>query len=329
MAATVGIFEKALARLGGELDGLGLDVAFRPFDREGRFLIDGQAIEAGAVSLDYLWLSPDISVERIQGPVFEMVLNCRSIGVLQTFNAGLDHPVYGQVARRGTRICNSSAQAVAISEFVLAHALAAFHPMVERRDLQARKEWKITPFREISRTNWMIVGFGPIGQRVAGLAKAFGATTTVIRRSPATSETVDRSGTLDDLAQFLPSSDVVVLACPLNGATRGLANAEFFGSLKDGAVLINIARGALIDDAALITALDSAKLGHAVLDVFHEEPLPTDNPLWSHPGVTLTAHTSFSGSGTRRRWDELFLDNIVRFANGEQLANEVNPGDLV
>ena len=84
----------------------------------------------------------------------------------------------------------------------------------------------------------------------------------------------------------------------------------------------------MIDDAAMIAALDSGKLACAVLDVFHEEPLPADNPLWAHSKVRVTSHTSFAGSGVRGRWDRLFLDNIARFVRGESLVNEVNPNDL-
>ena len=184
-------------------------------------------------------------------------------------------------------------------------------------------------FREISRTNWLIVGYGPIGQEVARRAKAFGATTTVVRRSPATGELVDRAGTLADLPKFLPDADVVVLACPLNTATRGMAGADFFAAMKPDAVLVNIARGALIDDAAMMAALDAGKFDTAVLDVFHTEPLPADDPLWAHPKIRITSHTSFSGSGVRQRWDDLFVDNLPRFARGEPMRNVVNPDDIV
>lgn len=201
--------------------------------------------------------------------------------------------------------------------------------MQERRDLQARKEWKLTPFREISRSNWLIVGFGPIGRAIAERTKAFGASNTVVRRAPAASDTVDRAGTIADLAQLLPAADIIVIACPLNDQTRGLVDDEFLAAVKPGAVLVNIARGAIVDDAALIKALDEERLSAAVLDVFHTEPLPRDDPLWSHPKVQVTAHTSFAGRGTRYRWEQLFLDNLARFVNGESLLNEVDPADLL
>ena len=176
--------------------------------------------------------------------------------------------------------------------------------------------------------NWLIVGFGPIGQEVARRVKAFGATTTIIRRTPAPSPLADMVGTMADLPGLAGKADVIVLACSLNASTRGFADAAFFTKVKTGALLVNIARGALIDDAALIAALDQGQVATAVLDVFHQEPLPPANPLWTHPQVRVTSHTSFAGSGVRGRWDQLFLDNIQRFVKGDTLLNEVDPKDL-
>ncbi|MAI46347.1 MAG: hypothetical protein CBC34_010340 [Hyphomicrobiaceae bacterium TMED74] len=328
MAIKLGLYDKTLERLGDRIRGLGIEFEMLPFNKEGQFIIEGKVTSPGAVDLDYLWFSADIALDKIQPVAFDLALACRSVGVLQTFNAGLDAPVYKAAADKGIKINNSSAQSVAISEYVLAHVLNVFHPMEESQKLQSDRQWKITPFREIAGTHWIIVGFGPIGKATAHLAKAFGATTTVIRRSPATSEIVDRAGTLTDIGQFLGDADVIVLACPLNAQTAGFANASFFDALKPGCILVNIARGGLVDDAVMIAALDSGQLGTAVLDVFHEEPLPADNPLWSHPKVRVTGHTSFSGSGTRGRWDELFFENIQRYANNAPLLNEVDPKDL-
>ncbi len=218
--------------------------------------------------------------------------------------------------------------AVGISEYVLAQVLSLLHPVDLQRQQQADRRWQITPFRELSQTHWLIVGFGPIGQAVAKRVKAFGASVTVVRRTPVPSEPADQVGTMADFETFGPTADVVLLACPLNEATRGFADAGFFSTLKVGAILVNIARGPLIDDAALIAALDAGRLEAAVLDVFHTEPLPENDPLWSHPKVRLTPHTSFAGSGVQTRWDQLFLDNIARFCNGEPLAMEVDPNDI-
>ncbi len=326
MPVTVAMYAGSYDNVAERLAALGLDIAIELFNGDGQFQRDGTAIDPGNVDIDYLWFSPELSGDM--KTAFKVALECRSLKVLQTFNAGLDHPGYKQVAARGIRITNSSAQAIAISEYVMGQVLAVFQPIGEQRRLQVEKCWQRTPFREIAGTNWLIIGFGPIGREVAGRAKAFGATIDVVRRSPETGPTVDRAGTQADLARFLPDADVVVLACPLNEATRGMLDGAFFGQLKTGAVLVNIARGGLIDDAALIAALDDGRAATAVLDVFHAEPLPVDSPLWSHPQIRLTSHTSFAGSGVRSRWEQLFLDNIQRYVRGEALVNEVRPEDI-
>jgi phosphoglycerate dehydrogenase-like enzyme len=328
MTVSLALYANSYDRVRERLDALGLDLEIYPFHLDGLFHVGGKRIDPAEVDLDYVWLSPELSLEGGLKKAFELVLKCRSIRLLQTFNAGLDAPAYRQIAARGIRICNSSAQSVAISEYVMGQVLAVFQPLVEQRALQAEKKWERTPFREIAGTSWLILGFGPIGQAIAQRAKAFGAHVTVVRRSPGTGPTVDRAGTLKDLPAFLPDTDVVVLACPLNESTRGLANPAFFDALKPGALLVNIARGGLIDDAAMIEALDDGRLAAAVLDVFRAEPLPADDPFWAHPKVRLTSHTSFAGSGVRARWEQLFLDNLPRFVRGEALLHEVDPKDI-
>jgi phosphoglycerate dehydrogenase-like enzyme len=328
MPVSVAIYAKTVERLRPRLDALDLDITLVPFTADGHFMVDGNTVAPEEMDLDYMWLSPDLSADGVVPVTFDMAARTRSIAVLQTFNAGLDHPAYKKISQKGVRICNSSAQAIAISEYVMAHVLDRFQPLQKRRELQQEKKWERTPFREIAGTNWLIFGFGPIGRNVAQRAKAFGANITVIRRSPQTSEIVDRAGTLEDAPSFLPDTDVVVLACPLNDATRGMVGETFLDHVKPGALLVNIARGAIIDDAALMAALDGGKLDAAVLDVFHEEPLPATDPLWSHPKVVLTAHTSFGGSGVRQRWDDLFFENLPRYVSGESLLNEVAPGDI-
>jgi phosphoglycerate dehydrogenase-like enzyme len=328
MPIAVGMFDKSHAHIGARLEALGLDLAVHTFSKDGTFLVNGKPVQPADVAIDYCWLSSHLNADGFRDRAFDIVLDCKSIGVLQTFNAGLDHPFYKKLSAKGTRICNSSAQGVAIAEYVMAQVLGLFQPIAKQRDLQAGKQWQITPFRELSQTNWLIIGFGPIGQEIARRVKAFGAATAVVRRTPQASPLADQVGTTADLARFLPAADVIVLACPLNSDTRGMVNEQFFSAVKEGSILVNIARGALIDDAALLAALDGGRLATAVLDVFHQEPLPADNPLWSHRLVRLTSHTSFSGSGVRSRWDQLFLGNIVRFAKGEALANVVDPKDL-
>ena len=109
--------------------------------------------------------------------------------------------------------------------------------------------------------------------------------------------------------------------------TESLADQAFFAALKPGAILINVARGGLIDDAALLAGLDNGQVSAAVLDVFRTEPLPKDSPYWDHPGVHVSAHTSYAGNGTLARGDALFLNNLERYVQGQPLLNEVTGAD--
>lgn len=328
MTVTVAMHERSLAHIRDRLDALKLDIRVLPFTAEGMFDIDGKAVPPGDVAVDYVWLSSHIGQGGGSAVAFKLVLDCKSVDVLQTFNAGLDHPFYRQAADKGIRICNSSAQSVAIAEYVLGQTMAVLQPIERQRAQQAAKQWQVTRFREISRTHWLIVGYGAIGSEVARRARAFGATISVVRRAPATDAYVDRAGRLDDLPALLPDADVIVLACPLTDATRGVAGERFFAAARPGAILVNIGRGGLVDDAALIAALDAGRLDTAILDVFHTEPLPPEDPLWTHPKVRLTPHTSFAGDGVQERWDRLFLDNIARYVRGEPLARVVDPADI-
>jgi len=201
--------------------------------------------------------------------------------------------------------------------------LAHYQQVGFRRDKQSDKEWKAHAFRELWHRHWLIVGYGHIGAGVAKRAKAFDCEITVIRQRQAADDFVDRVAPLSDIGQHLPAADFVVLACPATDATLGMVDTDFLAVMKPGALLINVARGSLVDETALVSALDSGPLEHAILDVFATEPLPANSPLWRHPGVTVSAHTSNAGDGTRPRGDELFLDNLERLLNGQALYDEV------
>jgi phosphoglycerate dehydrogenase-like enzyme len=329
MTATVAMYDGSYDHIGAQLNALGLDIEVITFDKEAQFNIGGKKVPASEVEADYLWFSSHLHALGATKPAFEMVTQLKRLDVLQTFNAGLDHPMYKQASDKGIRVCNSSAQGVAIAEYVMAQVMGILHPLRLQAEQQAAKAWKTTPFREISRTRWLIIGYGPIGEALATRANAFGAKIDVIRRSQTADDKIARVGMLEDAGKFAADADIIVVACSLTDTTRGFADADFFRQVKPGAVLVNIARGALIDDAALIQALDDGTVSEAALDVFHTEPLPEADPLWSHPKVRLSPHTSFAGDGGRDRWDQLFLDNIVRYVNGEPLEREVNPADIV
>jgi phosphoglycerate dehydrogenase-like enzyme len=128
----------------------------------------------------------------------------------------------------------------------------------------------------------------------------------------------------EQLLALLGRCDVVVPAAPATQQTRGLADANFFAAMKRGSILVNVARGALIDEEAVIASLNEGHLGAAILDVFATEPLPAESPLWDHPQVVVTPHSSAGGLGRHARLAELFVENFARYCAGRPLLHEVS-----
>jgi len=284
---------------------------------------NGVPIEMDDINAHIFWASIDFLVG---GPVREAMialLKSETAQWVQTASAGLDAPVWQMILDKGIRLTNSDAQAIAIAEYVMANVMAEFQPTFERREAQTAHEWKRLPFRELSNTNWLIVGFGHIGSEVGRRAKAFGAHVTGVRHSGKSHELADHVITQSEIHNNLSNQDVVVLACPLTEATKIMVDGTFLSAMNNKAVLVNIGRGQLINEDALIIALDTGTPEAAILDVFQTEPLPEGHPLWDHPKVRVTAHTSAFGSGTRERGDDLFLENLQNFLNEKDLRNEV------
>lgn len=171
----------------------------------------------------------------------------------------------------------------------------------------------------------LVVGLGGIGSEVAKRARGFGMTVLATRRSEAPRpDYVDEQGTADRLDAFLPRADVVVLCVPLTDETMSLMNADRFELLPDGAYLVNIARGKVVDTDALIAALDGGRLAGAGLDVTDPEPLPADHPLWSYPNVVVTPHVAGRAELTWTRLEIMYAENLRRFAVGEPLYNVID-----
>jgi phosphoglycerate dehydrogenase-like enzyme len=318
----------ALARIEPRLKALAPDLDLTLITPAGTFERKGKEVPAEQVDPDIVWVSMDAMREGYLPNVLACVVKSTKTKWMQSFLAGLDHPAFKQIIGKGVSLSKSSAQAIAIAEYVTAHAFSLIVPIDEQRAAQDKKEWTRTPFREINETRWTVVGFGAIGPQIARRVKAYDAHLTVVRRQSDDRGLADQVVQLADISKVLPQTDVVVLACALNEETRHLANDGFFDALKKGAILINIGRGALVDPEALKRGLDRDQPRHAVLDVFEQEPLPADNWMWSHPKVRISAHTSPFGSGTMRRGDELFLENLKRYRAGEQVLNEATKAEV-
>jgi phosphoglycerate dehydrogenase-like enzyme len=169
----------------------------------------------------------------------------------------------------------------------------------------------------------VVVGMGKIGTEIARLARVLGLHVVGVRRSAAKTEHVDEMRTPAELAALLPACDWLVIACPLTDETRGMVDASLLARLRPGARFINIGRGEIVDEPALIAALESGQLGGAYLDVFAQEPLPPDSPLWTLPNVVVTPHNSSASAGNAARVNAIFFDNLKRWRQNQPLVNEI------
>jgi len=247
---------------------------------------------------------------------------------LHTFSAGVDAPPFKTMAERGAVITNSSgASAPAIAQYVLAQMLARVVPLDAWRDQQRRREWRQFTSDEkrgeLTGLTCGIVGTGAIGGEVARLAKAAGMRTVGIRRSSRRTRDIDEQLQPAQLPRLLRQSDFVVLACPLTPETEGLIGERELRAMKPTATLVNIARGKVVDEPALVRALRDGAIAHAVLDVFWWEPLPDDSPLWDMDNVTITPHNAGPSPLNAGRVMAIVLENIARYAAGKPLRNTV------
>jgi phosphoglycerate dehydrogenase-like enzyme len=323
------IHEKSYRRLQAALDGMrGLELLLMADD--GSISFNGQAISSEDAAPEAAWANADTFFSPGAGREFMVtLLQAPAVKWTQSGAAGFDHPIFGQLVGKGVRLTTSHGQAVGMAEYVVAGVLDHFQRGPERRAAQRRSAWERFAFREVMGSHWLLIGFGAIGQAVAQRARGFGARITGVRRSQEAHALADRIASPADLPELLPQADVVVLATPLSTTTRGLVDGEFLAAMKEGSVLVNVGRGGLVDEAALLTALDAGRPAHAVLDVFETEPLPADSPFWTHPRVAMTAHASAITAGMNSRNDAMFLDNLARFLAGRELLNEAASRDVL
>lgn len=191
---------------------------------------------------------------------------------------------------------------------------------------QQRRHWRVGGEVEpLDGKTVLIVGLGQTGQAVAARCKSFGMQTLGVRARPVDTPNVDEVHAISELSRLCTRADFVVVCVPLLDSTRGLLGEEAFAAMPEHAVLIDVSRGGVIDEAALLKALESQQIKGAALDVFSVEPLPSDHPLWAYDNVIITPHCS----SVYRGWDlnsvRLFAQNLSRYRAGEALHNIVNP----
>ncbi len=231
---------------------------------------------------------------------------------IQLTSAGFDRVDEGAVRERG--IVLRGARGVysgPMAEFALCGVLQLYKQAAFFRDNQREKRWvKHRGLLELAGREVLILGCGSVGTACAERFAALGCRVTGVDLFPRQDAAFDGILPLSALDGALPRADIVILTLPLTERTRSLMDAGRFAALKEGAVLVNISRGPVAEEAALIAALRSGRLGGAVLDVFETEPLGEDSPLWEMENVILTPHNSFVGDGNPARLSALILENL-------------------
>lgn len=243
-----------------------------------------------------------------------------------TPSAGVDRILTPTFLERDIILTNGAGvYAIPIAEFVLAFILNHAKQLPELQVLQAQHHWKKGfEVQELYDTTLLIIGAGEIGQAIAQRASAFGLRVWGSRRHPQPLPGFERVVGADEWLTLLPQADYVVVATPLTPETRGSIDVTALRSMRSSAYFINIARGAIVDEDALITALSEGWIAGAGLDVFSTEPLPPESPFWSMPNVFVTPHCSGFSVHLIQRSISLFLDNLTRYRAGTPLRNVVD-----
>jgi phosphoglycerate dehydrogenase-like enzyme len=247
--------------------------------------------------------------------------------------AGVGAMLFPALVRSAVMLSNSRGNSsTTIAEHVIAVVLVLLRDLRLAWRRQAEKVWAQNEFdagasiRTLRGTRVLIVGLGSIGGETARLASGFGAHVVGVRRraDAPVPDGVEAVVPPDRLLDELPSADIVVLAAPETAATLHLIGERELSRMKDDAILVNVSRGKLVDEGALLRALETGRLRGAALDVFESEPLDPASPLWHRPDVLITPHVSGFHAGHWPRATQLFADNLRRFVAGQPLANLVD-----
>ncbi|MBA2570861.1 MAG: D-2-hydroxyacid dehydrogenase [Chloroflexi bacterium] len=331
---------------GGGPDGVPAAIALTPILSARYRQVDLERIAAAApgsrlvsVSLEGLADAPLDDVEvLLRGPlparVFDrLITRCPGLIWVHSATAGVERVLTAQAETRGLVITNARGVfSTPIAEYVLMMILAVSRRLPQLLELQRERTWQPLEAREMHDVTVGIVGFGSIGRAVAELCLGSGSRVVATRRRGATGD--GGSGDVpagvevlaaDALPELLERSDFVVLALPLTPDTEDLFDERMLARMKPGSWLINVARGRLVDERALVRALREGPMRGAVLDTLRDEPLSPDSPLYDVPNLILTPHTSWTSGRVLDRSIELFCENLERFRRGEPLHNAVDP----
>jgi phosphoglycerate dehydrogenase-like enzyme len=281
-----------------------------------------QHLEAEEIArIDIAVFSSDLWTENRGAPFMKVLLQAPNAQWLHMFSAGLDNPVFAMLRDRGLIVTHSAgSSATPIAHTVIMQVIALCRDTRTFAIGQTRHEWLDRDVIDVEGRTMGIIGLGGIGSEVARLASHLGIRVIGMRRSPTGDEPCE-TWPVDRLHQLLPIIDDLVLTAPLTAQTRGIIGERELSMMRPGAHVVNVGRGELVDEPALVRALQSGHLGGAALDVFVIEPLPDDHPLWDLPNVIVTPHSAGATPLAGHRAAAIFADNLGRWTRGEQLLN--------
>jgi phosphoglycerate dehydrogenase-like enzyme len=254
---------------------------------------------------------------------------CPELRFIQMVTAGTDHVDVAGLAARGVAVASAAGVAAPpIAEFVLARLLQVWKHLRQIDQQQGQRDWSLRYGELVAGKSMAIVGLGAIGRETARRARAFGMRVVASRASARAGDTdpeVDELFPAADLHRVVADVDAVVVCMPATAGTDAMFDAAAFAAMAPGTVFVNVARGSLVDEVALVEALASGHLRAAVLDVTVEEPLPATSALWKAPNLYLSPHSSTSLDGFMERCLALTADNLSRLLEGRELRNLVSP----
>jgi phosphoglycerate dehydrogenase-like enzyme len=276
--------------------------------------------------------SVEIVVTGMDGPLFERLVSGPGVRWVHSISAGVEHLPLALMAERGILLTNSAgAYATAMAEYALGAAMMVSRGFPRWLEGQRERRWLDDDAPELTVLRGKrlgIVGYGAVGREVAAGARALGMEVWATKRSPlfVSGEPLDRLLPSSGLHELLRACDVVVLCASLNRTSRHLIGEAELGAMRPTAVLVNVARGGLVDEGALIQALAEGRLRGAVLDVTEEEPLPSDSPLWTAPNLMITPHVSGHATESWRAAIAFFCRNLELYLDGtpERMGNLVD-----
>jgi phosphoglycerate dehydrogenase-like enzyme len=246
---------------------------------------------------------------------------------IHSVSVGVESVMTPCVRLRGLTVTNGRGVfSVPIAEYVMTMMLAICRRLPQLMELQRERTWQPIEALELADATIGLLGVGDIGREVARLAGPFGPKIVAVRRRPNAAPVpgVEVLGDLQAMPELLAVSDFVVLALPLTGETETLIDDDALASFRPGSWLINVARGALVDETALLRALRGGRIGGAVLDAFREEPLPETSPFYRLSNCIVTPHTSWSSAAVLGRTFDVFCDNLRRYRASQPLEYVVD-----